>query len=149
MTYSPPISRTVWPFAILFIFIASAFIVLRDSRMVHVTLPLAVGLLGSIMFFWVLWRRGHSSIPWFEIGAVYMVLVTLYMSYPLIGFLVLGGIYTPLSDARLLNSPPESREAGRIAWLYVSHLLGFAFMYLGVRGRLARIHPRPHPPSLI
>jgi oligosaccharide repeat unit polymerase len=127
---------------------ATALGVLTDSRMVHVTLPLAVGLIGFTAFFWTLWRRGHGGIPWFEIGAVYVTVVTLYMVYPLIGFLVLGGIYTPLSDLRLRSLPPDAQEAGAIGWLYVSHLLGFALMYLVVRGRLPRVQPRPRPPSL-
>lgn len=115
----------------------------------HVTLPLTVGLLVATAFFWTLSRRGYGTLPWFEIGAVYVTVVTLYAAYPLIGFLVLDGIYTPLSDLRLRNLPPDAREVGVIGWLYVSHLLGFASMYLAVRGRLPRVQPRPRPPSLM
>jgi oligosaccharide repeat unit polymerase len=116
--------------------------------MVPVTVPLAVGLLASTTFFWALWRRGHGGVPWFEIGSVYVTVVTLYMAFPLIGYVTLGGTYTPFNDDRLINLAPGPQEVGRVAWLYVCHLLGFVLAYLAVRGRLPKIRPRPRPPSV-
>ena len=109
-----------------------------DGRTVFVTGPLTAGLLVAASFLWVLWRRRHGLVPWFEIGAVYVAVVTLYMAYPLIGFLALGQSYTPLNDARLYMMHPEAESIGRIGWLYVCHLASFAGIYLLVRGRLAR-----------
>jgi hypothetical protein len=124
--------------------IAFAFGFMTDARMAPVTVPLTVGLLVATAFFWVLWRRGRGFIPWFEIGAVYLTVVTLYMAFPLMGFVVLGGNYTPLSDSRLINLVPDPPEIASVAWLYVCHLLGFASVYLAFRGRLrlSRLHPR-------
>src|ERR1051325_1318502 len=145
-----PTSGWHWRNAWLWILtsILGAFVAFRGHQSVLVTFPLAAGLIAAGVFFSALRRKTGGSIPWFEIGAVYTTVITLYLVYPLIGFLVLGGTYTPLSDARLAAFPPEAAEVGRIAWLYVSHLLGFAVAYLLFRGRLRRIQPRPKPPAI-
>lgn len=122
---------------------------MTDSRMAPVTVPLGAGLLVFSAFVWVLWRKGSGLIPWFEIGSVYVTVVALYMAFPLIGFVMLGGTYTPLSDSRLINLAPDPHEMGTVAWLYVCHLLGFACVYLGVRGRLPVVRLHPRPPSVV
>jgi oligosaccharide repeat unit polymerase len=124
----------VWPLTLLAVVLA--FIATLDTRTLFVTVPLGVGVLIVGVFLLVLWRRRDGTIPWFEIGAVYVAVVTLYLSYPLIGFLALNRTYTPLNDARLYMMQPEADDMGRIGWLYVCHLLGFAVTYLLVRGRL-------------
>lgn len=101
-----------------------------------VKIPLAAGLLVTAAFLWVLWRRRQGSVPWFEIGVVYVGVVAVYLTYPLLGFLALGQTYTPLNDARLFMMQPRAEDVGRIGWLYVCHLTGFAVVYLLVRGRL-------------
>jgi hypothetical protein len=133
-----------WP--LLVAGIALLFFTTTDSQTLFVTGPLTLGLLAAASFFWVLWRRRRGSVPWFEIGAVYVTVVTLYMAYPLIGFLALGQTYTPLNDGRLYMMHPDAESIGRIGWLYVCHLASFAGMYLLTRGRLAggmRALPRP------
>ncbi len=127
-----------WPLILLAIVLAIvlAFIVTLDPPTLFVTVPLAVGLLTTGAFLLVLWRRRDGTIPWFEIGAVYVAVMALYMSYPLIGFVALNQTYTPLNDARLYMMQPEADVMGRIGWLYVCHMLAFAGTYLLVRGRL-------------
>jgi len=125
-----------------------AFVVISGNRMAPVTVPLAADVLVFAAFFCVLWRRGRGVVPWFEIGSVYLTAVVVYTAFPLIGFVLLQGLYTPLSDMRLINLAPDPQEVGRIAWLYVAHLLGFAFAYLAVRGRLPAVRLRPVPPSV-
>jgi hypothetical protein len=135
----------VWPLILLVVVLA--FIATLDTRTLLVTGPLTVGLFASASFFWVLWRRRHGSVPWFEIGAVYVTVVTLYMAYPLIGFLALGQTYTPLNDGRLYMMHPDAESIGRIGWFYVCHLASFAGIYLLTRGRLAGvIRTLPRPP---
>jgi TM2 domain-containing membrane protein YozV len=124
----------LWPLTLLAAVVA--FVATLDTRTLFVTVPLGAGVLITGMFLLVLWRRRDGTIPWFEIGAVYIAVVALYLSYPLIGFLALDGTYTPLNDARLYMMQPEADDMGRIGWLYVCHLLGFATTYLLVRGRL-------------
>lgn len=126
--------------------VALLFFTTTDSQTLSVTGPLTLGLLAAAGFFWVLWRRRGGSVPWFEIGAVYVTVVTLYTAYPLIGFLALGQKYTPLNDGRLYMMQPDAEAIGRIGWLYVYHLASFAGIYLLTRGRLAggkRVLPRP------
>jgi hypothetical protein len=112
------------------------------------TAPLVVGILTSVSFLWALWRRRDGSIPWFEIGAVYAAVVTLYFVYPMIGYLALGQSYTPLNDARLYMLQPQAEDIGYIGWLYVCHLMAFAGAYLIFRGRLPRSQLFLNPPRL-
>jgi len=87
-------------------------------------------------------------IPWFEIGAVYVAVVTLYAAYPLIGFLVIDGNYAVTNDVRLWFSKPSAQQVGAIAWLYVWHLGSFVVAYLVVRGRLQLIQRPLRSPTL-
>ena len=147
MRNSAGISLGFWACTLLLMATASG--VLIDSRMTPVTVPLGAGLLVFIAFFRVLWRKGGGLIPWFEIGSLYLTVVVLYMAFPLVGYVMLGGIYTPLSDSRLINLAPDPEEMGAVAWLYVCHLLGFASVYLAVRGRLPIVKLHPRSPSVL
>jgi hypothetical protein len=136
----------IWPLllaAILLFFLATT-----DGRTLFVTAPLALGLLTSFGFLWVLWRRRYGSVPWFEIGAIYAAVVTLYMAYPLVGFLALGQKYTAYNDARLFMMQPDAAAVGRIGSLYCCHLIAFAAIYLLARGRLPRRTVVVGPPHL-
>lgn len=139
----------VWP--LIFLAVVLAFIATLDTQTLFVTVPVGVGLLTAGAFLLVLWRRRDGTIPWFEIGAVYLAVVALYLSYPLIGFLALNRTYTPLNDARLYMMQPEAADMGRIGWLYVCHMLAFACTYLLVRGRLPaeRMHLNQPPLSIV
>jgi hypothetical protein len=117
--------------------------------MAYVTVPLGLGILTFIAFFWALRYRRHGTVPWFEIGSTYVTVVTLYMVFPLVGYVILRGTYTPLNDSRLISLAPDSQEAGRVAWLYVCHLLGFGSVYLMARGRLPMVMARPRAPSVL
>ena len=136
----------VWP--VLIIALLLAFVASLQSLTLLVTAPLAIGILTSVIFFRVLWRRRAGGIPWFEIGAMYAAVVTLYLVYPLIGFLALGGTYSPFNDARLYLLHPDAEDIGYIGWLYVCHLGAFAATYLVVRGRLAKRQAFLNPPRL-
>jgi oligosaccharide repeat unit polymerase len=137
---TPGVSRHLW--TALFLAIGIAFVALTDASTVHVTAPLACGVAAAALFFWALWCRRYPLVPWFEVGAVYLTVVTLYMAYPLIGYLALGQVYTPLNDSRLTQLQPGPEEVGSIGWLYVWHLVSFALTYLIVRGR-TRIRSAP------
>ena len=81
-----------------------------------------------------LWDRQTGAPPVLEIGAVYVAVVSLYMLYPLLGFLVNGLRYTPLNDNRLFAAQPSPVEIGGLAWYYVAHLASFVAVYVLVRG---------------
>ncbi len=92
---------------------------------------------GTVLFVSVL-RFRQRTIPFSEIGLVYVAIVALYALYPLVGFVLNGLAYTPFNDIRLSSAQPTPTEIGRIGWYYVVHLLSFIVTYLCVRGRLMR-----------
>jgi oligosaccharide repeat unit polymerase len=130
------------------LFILAAFVAVSNTQTVPVTVPLAVALLVSTLFYWILWRRRRQVIPWFEIGAVYVALVALYTLYPLVGFLALDGSYKVTNDSRLWLLQPSAHEVGAIAWLYVWHLGSFVGAYLVTRRRLPLVQRPLRNPSL-
>jgi oligosaccharide repeat unit polymerase len=136
----------VWP--ALFASLAILFVVLADARNVAVMAPLFTGLSIATAFYWMLWARRHPNVPWFEPGAVYVAVVTLYMAYPLAGYLAIGQAYTPLNDSRLFALQPGPGEVGRLGWLHVGHLAGFVLAYALVRGRLRLSQPAVRRPGL-
>jgi hypothetical protein len=133
----PVISKYVWPSAL--VVILATFVAATNMQTLPVTAPLSVALLVSTVFYWVLCRRRRQVVPWFEIGAVYVAVVTLYTAYPLVGFLTMGGSYTVTNDSRLWILQPSAQQIGPIAWLYVCHLTAFVAIYLVARGRLPLI----------
>ena len=109
---------------------------MTTAERIDVIAPLIVGVGETLAFLWVLSRRRHGVTPWFELGAVYATAVTLYLVYPLIGFLALDGTYTELNDQRLQVLHPTAAEVGGIGGVYVAHLSTFALAYIFTRGRL-------------
>ena len=109
-----------------------------------VVLPLTVAAIAAGVFYLALrqWRRSAS--PFFEVGGVYVAVVTLYAVYPLVGFLVLGLGYSSSNDDRLAVGRPGPEEVGLIGWYYVLHLVVFGGAYLLARGRGAG----PAPPAV-
>ena len=86
-------------------------------------------------------------IPFFEVGVVYAVVVSLYTLYPLVGYVVNGLGYTFFNDQRLFQTQPAPQEIGTVGWYHVVHLLSFVTVYLLVRGRLPREQARPPRPD--
>ena len=142
----PVVSRYVW--ALTLLMIVAACVAATNAGTLSVTGPLLVALLLSTWFYRMLWIRRRHVIPWFEIGAVYVAVVTLYTAYPLVGFLAIGGHYTATNDNRLWALQPSAQQVGAIAWLYVWHVGSFVVAYLVVRGRLPLIQRPLRVPGL-
>jgi hypothetical protein len=102
--------------------------------------PLCITLLVAALFIEVL-RKRDSVAPVGEIGAWYVMAVTVYTGVPVAIFLVLGGEYTPLNDARLFAIQPTPSDVARIGWMYCVHLIAFGASYLSVRGKIRARHP--------
>jgi hypothetical protein len=126
------------------------------SRSLQVAAALALGLLAEAMLFsssgseltpvitpmialltlglcaYLLATHGDGTAP-LEVGTMYCAVVLIYGLYPLATFLMLGGLYTPLSDARLFGAQPDPETVGRIAWYYVIYLASFVVAYFGTR----------------
>ena len=79
---------------------------------------------------------------------MYAAVVTLYMAYPLFGFLAVGGTYAVTNDVRLWVLQPSAQQMGEIAWLYVWHLGSFVLAYLIVRGQLPLRQDALRSPSM-
>lgn len=145
-----PITRPsgwTWPTTALGAGILVALLTV-DSGTAPVVAPLTATLASALLFILLLARRRRGDLVWFEIGLVYVGVVTLFAVYPLVGFLLLGQTYTPFNDSRLQQISPDAALMGRIGWLYVAHLMAFVVCYLAGRGRLPLDVPRPRLPSV-
>jgi oligosaccharide repeat unit polymerase len=125
----------------------AAFLALNDSTRLVVA-PLAAILAIASLFGLLLRRRRYGRLLWFEVGLVYVGVVTIYTVYPLVGYLALGQQYTRFNDLRLQLIAPDAADVGRVGWLYVAHLVTFVCCYVAIRGRLPVAVPRPAPPSI-
>lgn len=138
---------SVWPTAFLILALLAA-ILTADENTIFVVGPLIVTLVCALLFVQLLTRRRRGDLLWFEIGLIYVGVVTIYTVYPLVGYLVLEQRYTPLNDLRLQFARPDAATVGRTGWLYVAHLAAFVVCYLGLRGRLPITVPRPSTPRI-
>ena len=78
--------------------------------------------------------RDGSAGSLFEIGTFFTLVVALYGTYPLLGYILSGGAYGPDNDGRLYFYQPLPHEMGTIGWYYVGFLGAFLAAYLAVRG---------------
>jgi hypothetical protein len=115
--------------------VGSVLLVLTSEASLPIILPLlaALGVVGTATV--ALWDRRGGGLPVFEIGMVYVVVVSLYTVYPFLGFVVNGLRYSPMNDGRLYVAQPRPEELGLIAWYYVAYLACFVAAYVLVRGR--------------
>jgi hypothetical protein len=100
-----------------------------------VVLPLTVAAITAGLFYLALRHGRRSPSPFFEVGGVYVTVVSLYTLYPLVGFLVLGLDYSTINDERLSLGRPRPDEVALIGWYCVLHLVVFGGAYLLARGR--------------
>jgi len=76
-----------------------------------------------------------------SIGSMYALAVLVYGAYPLVIYLALGGVYTPLNDGRLFAEQPAPAGVGRIAWYYAVYLASFCVAYVVVAPRIRKAGP--------
>ncbi len=122
--------------------IGVVFFIFTTDQNLPVMLPLTAATGSALFFFWVLWHQRRGGVPFFEIGAVYVAVVSLYTLYPLTGFILNGLNYTPFNDARLFLAQPAPQEIGLVGWYHVVHLVSFVVVYTLVRRRLPREQTR-------
>ena len=129
--------------------IAIFFLTVTTAQSLPVILPTVVIASAVIVFFLVLRQRRRGVIPFFEIGAFYVTVVSVYSLYPLIGFLANGLTYSPLNDARLFQAQPTPQDIGTVGWYYAIYILSFIVVYLTARGKLPLGKQRFTDPSKI
>ena len=143
---SPPRASDLFWLALAFIMVV-VFSTFTSAENLPVMLPIITATCGIVFFFWMLHQRQGRIFPFFETGAVYVAIVSLYTLYPLFGFISNGLSYTPFNDSRLYVAQPTPQEIGTIGWYYVVHLMSFIVAYLLVRGRLPRKQTRFKTPD--
>jgi hypothetical protein len=84
---------------------------------------------------YVFWMRGkfRDGAP-LSVGLIYALIVFVYATYPIAVYLLLGGYYTPLNDARLYSEQPTPYTVNKIGWYYSLYLASFVTAYV-VAGR--------------
>lgn len=102
---------------------------LRGERVLPVVQPLLVIIAVAILFFGVLLRRERAA-PFLSLGGFAGAMFLLYSAYPLLVFIINGGIYTARNDVRLFVWPPAPGEIAIFGWWYVVFFLSFAAGYL-------------------
>lgn len=101
--------------------------------------------LGAVSFVRFSFPSGDAPL---EIGSIYLSVVLLYGLLPLIFFLISGGVYTPLNDARLFSIAPGVKVISRMGYYYLTYAASFVLSYLCIRGsRVAKRTKYKEPDS--
>jgi hypothetical protein len=107
----------------------------RDSVRWVVVAPLLAAI--AIVIGFLLYLRGiEGTVPYFEIGAFYIVLAGLYATYPVLKF-VLQGYRYEVGDQRLMAIQHHLIGWAILEWWHVIYLFSFSVAYALVRGRRA------------
>jgi hypothetical protein len=107
---------------------------LTDPDARPVMAPLLAVVIVAAFFFIYLWTLDRL-LPVFEIGAIFVLVTTIYSIFPLINYMAGGLQWTELSDLRLwsYNHYITPSDVGAFGWWYVLYIVGFAVTYLAVR----------------
>jgi hypothetical protein len=116
----------------------AALFTLSGSELVPVIAPV-IAMLSLGLVAYLLAAQGDGTAP-LEVGTMYCAVVLIYGLYPLVAYLVLGGLYTPISDARLFGAQPDPETVGRLAWYYFIYLASFMVAYFATRRGAAGSH---------
>lgn len=116
------------------------------ADLLPVTLPMvAIIWCVALGFAFITPRDGSAPID--DIGAWFLLSLTMYTLLPPIVYVALGGHYTVLNDGRLLQANPQPREIGEVVELYLAFVASFTATYCVARSRRTRaLHvgvPRP------
>lgn len=115
-------------FSILFLFVS-------DPTNIYVLLPAAFLFATVLIFAYVLQKREQGSIPYFELGMFYVLIVSIYSLYPVLSYVWGGQSYSIENDLRLYIAQPTPQEVGLIEWYYAIYLASFVCVYLVFRGK--------------
>ena len=140
--------------ACLFVTLASAvtlFLLEPDAR--ALAAPMLAIAVTTTAFMMVLWSRDGWP-PVFEAGTLCMLVITVYGTLPMVGFLMMHGQWDLYADNRLFAYPFNSSELGTFGWRYAVYAVSFAATYLLIRGRAtvrttAFTLPRPNTQAAI
>jgi hypothetical protein len=131
-TAGKPSTNTTIVWLLIGFGVAIFLAILFDQPALPLLLPIGAVVASGGIFLKLL-KRGQSGIPYFEIGAIYAAVVSLYALYPLIGFVVNGLTYSIYNDDRLVQANPSTTEIATVGWYYVIHLVAFMIAYVLTR----------------
>ena len=134
--------RTALPVVVASWLVALVAVFLFPADLRDVAIPLCTGIATAVSFIAILVARS-VVLPMGEIGAWFVGAVVVYLVLPLVVYVVLGGQYTPLNDARLFALQPTARDVASAAWLYVAFLISFCGAYLLVRANSEPARTQP------
>jgi hypothetical protein len=77
-----------------------------------------------------------------SVGLIYALILFVYATYPIAIYLLLGGYYTPLNDARLYSEQPTPDTVNKIGWYYSIYLATFVAAYVAAGHRSSFIEHR-------
>lgn len=120
---------------------AAVGFVYRDSVRWSIVVPLMAAIVVVIAFLRYL-RGIEGTVPYFEIGAFYVVLAGLYATYPILKY-VLQGYRYELGDQRLIALQHYPVGLAILEWYHVAYLISFCVAYALMRKRRAvqgRLH---------
>jgi hypothetical protein len=80
-------------------------------------------------------RRRDNRFPFFDVGAICVMVTTLYFVVPLLNFIFGGMAFTVLSDNRLFTYSPSPGDLAPLIWGAVLYLLAFCAVYVMLRGK--------------
>ena len=90
-------------------------------------------------------RPPAQTRPLFPVGRMYALVVFIYVAYPLIGYLAIGGDYEPSNDNRLWAIQPSLSTVLRLTGWGAAHLVAFIVTYALLAGRRG-VRPPPTAP---
>ena len=104
---------------------------LREAAPVLVPLVTMVAVTGTVVLY--LWRRDRQ-LPLFDAGVITLLVTALYSTVPLLGIVLAGLQWSPISYLPLYLWSPDSREVGSFATRHLVYLCSFAVAYALLRG---------------
>jgi hypothetical protein len=72
----------------------------------------------------------NGGVPISDIGALYLVVLTLYFVFPIATYWARGMRFTEFNDARLYAAMPTQAQIAAVEWRYVAYILPFVIVYL-------------------
>ncbi len=134
--------------AIVMAVIATGFALFSSGDERPTILPIVTVLLFVIPALMELYDR-NGGVPFDDIGALYFMVLTLYLVFPIATYWARGLTFTPYNDSRLYAAQPSPLQIAAIEWRYVAYIVPCVIVYLfsasrhtSGRTRVLRANPR-------
>jgi hypothetical protein len=106
----------------------------------------AIQFIACTLFILGVWEE-DAPFPLFNLGVLFGIIAFLYTTVPFAMFWAAGGVWTPLSDGRLLLYNPDASEMRPFAWIYVAFFVSYVVVHLATRKQVVQALPPVQPPD--